>query len=88
MLIEYIDYLKTVLETRECVGYGKGRTLSTHKGSVGVIDYCEDRDNSEVQIAGWADKKYMAVLIITGEHQDPNSSVSDIFFKGIRFPGD
>ncbi len=88
MLIEYIDYLKTVLETKECAGYGKGRTLSTHNGARGVIDYCKDSDNYELQITGWADKKYLAVLIITGEHQYPNPSVSDIFFKGIRFPGD
>ncbi|MFN8285232.1 MAG: hypothetical protein U0V74_00690 [Chitinophagales bacterium] len=88
VLVSYLDYLKTVLKTTSCAGYGKGHILSTHKQAQGVKDYCKDDEGSELQLMGWADKHYLAVLVITGDKQYPNQSVVDMFLNGIRFPGD
>ena len=88
LLEAYMDYLKGALEVTSSAGYGKGRTLSTHPAAKGMIDYWKDKDKNEMTVTGWADKKYIAVLVITGPEQYPQVSVADVFFKGFRFPGD
>jgi hypothetical protein len=88
LLVAYLDYLKEALQVTKATGYGKGHTLDTHTTATGIIDYWSDAENNEMSVTGWADGNYIAVLLITGSAQYPNTSVSQVFFKGIRFPGD
>ncbi len=87
LLESYLDFLKTPLEIVSAAGYGKGHTLTTHPAAKGILDYWKDKDGNEVKVMGWADTQYIAVMIITGK-TTPNLGVSDVFMKGIRFPGD
>ncbi|MCX6181515.1 MAG: hypothetical protein NT150_06280 [Bacteroidetes bacterium] len=88
MVIAYMDYLKTAFNVKTAAGYGKGHTLSTHASAVGVLDYWEDADGDQWKVKGWADSKSIVVMFVYGPKEYPNLNVTDIFFNGIRFPGD
>ena len=88
LLEAYLDYLKSSLNVVSSTGYGKGWALNTHSSAIGIKDYWKDKDKFERVVTGWADKKYIAVLVITGTASYPDVTVADVFFKGIRFPGD
>lgn len=87
LLISYMDFLKGTFEVTSAAGYGKGHTLGTHDTAKGVLDYWTDKDGNSITIMGWIDAQYIAVLAITGT-KSADYNVSDVFRKGIRFPGD
>lgn len=88
MIISYMDYLKTAFNIESSAGYGKGHTLTTHETAKGVLDYWVDKDGDHWKVMGWAAEQYIIVQFVYGPRDYPNTNVLDIFFKGIRFPGD
>jgi hypothetical protein len=88
LLISYMDYLKTSFNIVSAAGYGKGHTLTTHPSAMGVLDYWEDKDGDQWKVKGWIDSKSIVFMFIYGSKEYPNYNVAEIFFNGIRFPGD
>lgn len=88
LLISYLDYLKVSLSIKNSAGYGKGHTLSTHPSAKGIVDYWEDETGDEWKVMGWIAEQTLVVQFIYGPVEFPNYNISEMFFKGFRFPGD
>lgn len=86
--ISYLDFLKQDLKIQESAGYGKGHTLATHTTTFGVIDFWKDSEGNEWKIKAFADPKSIVVMYVYGPVEYPVYNITEIFFSGIRFPGD
>jgi hypothetical protein len=86
LMMSYLDYLKVQLNITEAAGYGRGHTLESNEGAVGVIDYWADADKVQYQLKGWVNSEMMAILIIYGDTEYPNFTVTQMYLNGFRFP--
>lgn len=84
MLINYMDYLKSVFNILEVAGYGKGHTLESASDAVGVIDYWHDGED-EWAVKGWATKTHIVILMLYGADEYPNFTSQQMFLDGVRF---
>lgn len=88
LLMAYMDYLKGPFSISTAAGYGKGHTLETHPTAKGVIDYWEGSDGLKWVLKGWTAEDFLVVMFISGPENFDNVNVQQVFFNGIRFPGD
>jgi hypothetical protein len=88
LLMAYMDYLKGQFSITASAGYGKGHTLETHPTAKGVIDYWEGSDGLKWVLKGWTAEDFLVVMFISGPETFDNINVQQVFFNGIRFPGD
>ncbi|MBP6455428.1 MAG: hypothetical protein KA275_01760 [Chitinophagaceae bacterium] len=88
LVIPYLDYLKKNFNISDAAGYGKGHTLENHQTAKGVIDYWVDNDGIKYNITAWGAEKYIVILIIKGADTYPIFNITEMYKKGVRFPGD
>lgn len=84
ILIKYLDVLKDMLEIKYCMGYGKGHTLSSNPDAIGIIDICENKNETPFRIKGWIDNNTAALLYISNA-KDDNFTKDDLFLNSFRF---
>lgn len=87
ILISYMDYLKEQFQVTGSAGYGTGHSLSTHPSAKGVIDYWSTASD-DVSVAAFGDSNTLAVMMVFSGKGQEAGNLSQVFFKGFRFPGD
>lgn len=85
MLISYLDFLKESFSIEGAAGYGMGRMLESNPDAIGILDYWEDTDKDQWVVEGWADGSTIAVMMIYGPGEFPNTNVANIYLEGFRF---
>jgi hypothetical protein len=85
LLISYMDYLKTVFNVSQALGYGKGYTNSFNEKATGIIDTWEDKEKNTISVKAWIDNNYIGFLYIKGKVEYPNFSIKNIFLNGFIF---
>lgn len=85
ILINYLDYLQGTFNIASAAGYGKGHKMESDSDAVGVIDYWEDMDGDQWAVKAWANKKFLAVLMLYGPIEYPLFNVQQLFLDGFRF---
>lgn len=85
LLISYMDFLKTLFNIKQAVGYGKGHSHISNPEAKGVIDYWEDNDKNELAVKGWIDSKYIGFMYIKGIGEYPYINAQSMFLNGFIF---
>lgn len=85
MIVSYLDYLKGSFSIVSSAGYGNGHTMESNPEAVGVIDYWEDEEGDQWAVKAWADKKYIAVMIMYGPNEYQYFNIQQLFLDGFRF---
>lgn len=85
IMVNYLDYLQENFSIESAAGYGKGHTMESDPDAVGVIDYWEDVDGDQWAVKAWANKKFLAVLMLYGPIEYPLFNVQQLFLDGFRF---
>lgn len=86
LLSSYLDFLKTALDIKSAVGYGRGHSLPNQPTLAGIIDYWQSAEGNEWKVNGWITKKYIAVLYVRANGKLTESEKVNLFLNGIRFP--
>lgn len=86
LLSSYLDFLKTSLDIKSAVGYGRGNSLANQATLAGIVDYWQSSDGDEWKIKGWITKKHLAVLYVRARGKLVESEKVNLFLNGIRFP--
>lgn len=82
LLISYMDYLKTVFNVINALGYGKGHTSSFNLNASGIIDTWEDASKNTISIKGWIDDNFIGFMYLKGKEEYPNINIKNIFLNG------
>ncbi|MBI5539147.1 MAG: hypothetical protein HY951_03755 [Bacteroidia bacterium] len=82
LLISHMDYLKTVFNVTNSLGYGKGHTSNFNPNSTGIIDTWEDNAKSTISVKGWIDNNFIGFLYLKGKEEYPNINIKNIFLNG------
>ncbi|MDZ4844253.1 MAG: hypothetical protein SH857_01745 [Chitinophagales bacterium] len=85
LLENYMDFLKDQFVVLSATGYAEGRRLGEYPGVYGVLDYWEDMDDMQYTVMGWANNKYLVVMMVYGI-EDAEYAQYNTFFEGMRFP--
>lgn len=84
LMITYSDYLKTTLNIKKAVGYGKGHRLNKDENTRGILDYWEDGDKDKWKIKCWTNGRYIGFMYVYSSKTLPEPAV-DVFLDGFRF---
>lgn len=87
LMINYLNYLKTILQVKASAGYGKGHKMESNVNVRGVIDFWRDEKNNEWKIKGWTDGKIITMMYVYEKGKLEYQPKQDVFLNGFRFPG-
>ena len=85
VLGQYLDFLKGSYDITTAKGYTKGHQLKTNAKVRGIADTWNDKDNNHLDVKGWTDGHFIAVLIAISTKDQANPKVN-AFLDGIVFP--
>jgi hypothetical protein len=85
LLISYMEYLKTVFNVTEALGYGKGHTSTFNQNATGIIDTWEDNTKNTISVKAWIDNNFIGFLYLKGKVEYPNINIINIYLNGFRF---
>jgi hypothetical protein len=85
ILEQYLDYIKSSFGIEIAAGYGKGHRLRGKEDTKGMIDYWIDKEKNKLNVKGWTNGQYIAVLIAISDKEIPYDK-SNLFLDGIVFP--
>ncbi len=85
ILVNYLDYLQETFNIENAAGYGKGHTMESDSEAVGVIDYWQDVDSDLWVVKAWANKNYLAVMMLYGPEEYPYFNLQQLFLDSFRF---
>lgn len=81
----YLDYLQDQYHIVSTRGYRSGHRMETNPMAIGVTDQWIDDRNFGYHVKAWADKRMMAVMMVSSL-KTPNPNAVQVFLNGFRFP--
>ena len=85
LLKSYLDFLKGQFNITASAGYGAGHRLGERTDIFGIIDFWEDAESVQYKVMGWVNNNYLVVQVVYGA-TEPDYTLSNNFFQGMRFP--
>ena len=85
VLEQYLDYIKSSFGIEAAAGYGKGHRLRGREDTRGMIDYWKDKEKNNLNVKGWTNGHYIAVLIAISDKEIPFEK-GNVFLDGLVFP--
>lgn len=84
----YIETLKQDYKITQTLGNTTGIKLKQHPAAIGVEEFWQDRFKRKYWVKGWADTKYMGILLIISPNELPSKEFESLFLNAFYFPGD